>query len=194
MKIGVFGGTFDPPHLAHIAIAEKARDGVQLDRVLFLPAPRPPHKTDHVLTEYRHRVDMLRRAIRGHSGFELSEIETRFEGPSYTTQTLDFLAKENKNAEWFLIIGADSLRDLHTWRDPKRLCRQAKFIVYPRAGCDLSHVDPLFLANMELLDVPHLDLSSTHVRDQAREGRDICDIVPDAVAQYIKANHLYDVT
>ncbi len=192
MNVGVFGGTFDPPHLAHLVIAERAQAAANLDKVLFLPSPRPPHKLDHILSDYPHRLAMVKLAIQGHPAFELSEIETRIPGPSYTTQTLKRLSIENQNCRWFLIIGADSLRDFHTWREPKKLCRQARFVVYPRSGCDVRHVDPLFLSNSKLLDVPNVNMSSTEIRDRVRAGRSIRDLVPESVAAYVLKNRLYE--
>lgn len=191
MKIGVFGGTFDPVHLAHLVVAESARDAAGLDKVFFLPAPHPPHKSIHNLTDFTHRREMVRLAIEGRSEFVLSDIETRLEGPSYTTRTLDALARQHPGVEWFLIMGADSLRDLPTWRDPERLCSQARFIVFPRPDVDTASVKPLFLENTDFLHVPCLDIAATDVRDRIRAGRSVRYLVPDAVIDYIVQNGLY---
>lgn len=191
MKIGVFGGTFDPVHLAHLVVAECARDAAGLDKVIFLPAPRPPHKNMSDLTGYHHRVEMVRRAIDGRPEFVVSDIENRLDGPSYTTRTLDVLAQEYPGSKWFLIMGADSLRDLHTWRDPERLCTQARFIVFPRTEVDTTSVHPSFLMNTEFLDVPYLGLAATDLRERVRTGRTLRYLVPDAVIDYIQRNGLY---
>jgi nicotinate-nucleotide adenylyltransferase len=191
MKIGVFGGTFDPVHLAHLVVAECARDAAGLDKVIFLPAPRPPHKNTNDLTGYHHRVEMVRRAIDGRPEFVVSDIENRLDGPSYTTRTLEILHDEYPGSNWFLIMGADSLRDLHTWRDPERLCTQARFIVFPRSEVDTASVHPSFLMNTEFLNVPYLDIAATDLRERVRTGRTLRYLVPDAVIDYIERNGLY---
>ncbi len=191
MNVGVFGGTFDPIHVAHLFVAEAARESAGLDRVWFLPSFRPPHKNPDELTSFVHRLAMTRLAVEGHPAFEVSDIESRSSDPSYTTHTLELLQREYPDWNWFLILGEDSLCELHTWKDPQVLCRQARFIVFPRPHADRSRVDRQFLDNSVFLDLPELDISATDLRKRIREARSVRYLVPDRVRVYIAQEGLY---
>jgi nicotinate (nicotinamide) nucleotide adenylyltransferase len=134
MRIGVFGGTFDPPHVGHLALAEWAREALRLDRVLFVPAGRPPHKGRRVLTPVAHRVAMTRLAVRGQRAFVVSALEARRNGPSFTVDTLRALRKREPGARIFLLMGADSLAEFPTWRDPAGILGFATLAVAARPG------------------------------------------------------------
>src|SRR5437016_3723431 len=137
MRLGVFGGTFDPVHLGHLILAEQCREQAKLDQVLFVPAARPPHKLDRELTKLQQRVEMLALAISGQPAFKIDEREQKRPGPSYTYATLEELRQDDPSAELFLIVGADSLHDLPGWVQPRRILELATLLVVPRTGWEI---------------------------------------------------------
>src|SRR5262249_2907331 len=132
MRVGVFGGTFDPVHLGHLILAEQCREQGALDRVLFLPAARPPHKQERELTAFDRRVEMLALALAGHTAFAIDELEKERAGPSYTVDTLGLLRQRDPQAELFLILGADSLVDLPFWYEPAKIVELANLLIVAR--------------------------------------------------------------
>lgn len=191
MRVGLFGGSFNPPHLGHLALAETVRDVFGFDRVLWIPARQPPHKPVGALVEARHRLQMTRLAVDDNPGFAVSEIELERNGPSYTVDTLALLQQRRPAWTLHLIIGADSLAGLHTWRRPREILERAHLVVYPRADADLSAVDPAVLERVRFVEAPLLTLSSTDVRARCRDGRSIRYLVPEAVRTYIAEQGLY---
>ena len=193
---GVFGGTFDPIHYAHLAVAEAALSDLGLADVTFIPAGQPPHKTDRVISPAADRVAMVEAAIADNPGFRLSTIEVEREGPSYTVDTLAALAGAGIEP-LALIISMDSLLGLPTWHEPERVLSLATLVVAPREGVDDAPAD--FLAThfpgVEVsaiwLDGPHLRLSASEVRQRAAADRSVRYLVPDAVAAYIGDHALY---
>src|SRR5438270_9725491 len=135
MRLGLFGGTFDPIHLGHLILAEQCREACALDRVWFVVAGTPPHKRGE-RTAVAHRLEMARIAVAGHPAFEVSEIEASRPGPHYSVETLDAVRRERPGDELFFLIGADSLRDLPTWREPAAIARAATIVVVNRPGID----------------------------------------------------------
>ncbi len=133
MRLGIFGGTFDPVHLGHLVLAEHCREQAELDQVWFVPAARPPHKPDRPVTPYHHRVEMLTLAVSGNRAFQVCEIERDRPGPSYTVDTLNEILNGNPAVELFLILGGDSIRDFPNWYQPKRIMELASLLVVPRA-------------------------------------------------------------
>src|SRR3954470_23749902 len=129
MRLGIFGGSFDPVHLAHLIVAEQCREQARLDCVVFVPAARPPHKPDRVLTPLHHRVEMLTLAISGNPAFAIDELEKDRPGPSYTADTLDELRRRDPSSDLWLILGADSLYDLPRWHEPGRILEHAGLLV-----------------------------------------------------------------
>src|SRR6516225_5688584 len=125
MRIGVFGGTFDPVHLGHLILAEQCREQAKLDQVLFVPAARPPHKQDQSLTPFAHRVDMLRLAVAGHPVFQIDELEKNRSGLSYTADTLEELHRREPEGELWLMVGSDCLPDIPGWHEPARMVASA---------------------------------------------------------------------
>jgi len=194
MKLGIFGGTFNPIHQAHLMIAETMRANLKLDRVVFIPAPRPPHKTDEVILSFEHRYAMIELAIQGNERFEVSDIENQRSGPSYTSKTLALLKELHPTDEWYMIIGADSLLQLQTWFEPDQLIRLCAFAIFPRRNYDPRRAEARFLDNSILVDVPMIDYSSSWVRSQIRAGESIRYYVPDAVCEYIDRHQLYKET
>lgn len=190
-RVGLFGGSFNPPHVGHLVVAEGARDAAALDRVLWMPAATPPHKRDDDLPAAEHRLAMTRLATEDHGAFAVSDLELRRAGVSYTVDTLQTLQAEHPGAELLLLIGGDSLAQFHTWREPDEILRRVELLVYPRPGFDLSAVDAAVRRRATVLDRPLLDLSSTAVRDLLRAGRSARYLVPDAVLAYAEEHGLY---
>lgn len=195
--IGVFGGTFDPPHVGHLILADEARGCLKLEKVLWVVTGEPPHKPNRPITEVEHRIAMVRIAINEDSGFYLSRHEVDRPGPHYAADTLAQLTEEQPEEEWAYIMGKDSLRDLHDWHEPERLVRlSARLIVLnrPEVVVDFDLLDeqvPGLSAKLEFLDVPLVDVSSREVRHRAREGEPYRYLVPHGVADYIAEHNLY---
>lgn len=200
MKLGIFGGSFDPIHYGHLLLAESAREQLALDQVWFIPAATAPHKQTKTATSAKQRIEMLELAIAGHAAFHISTIEIDRGGVSYTVDTLQAIKEKQPDAELYLLMGADSLADLLTWREPARICELAWPVVSLRADAPepdfstLGHlVNPARLLQMESLrlQMPIIQLSSTDLRARAAEGRSLRYRTPRAVEQYIRAQALY---
>jgi nicotinate-nucleotide adenylyltransferase len=199
MRIGVFGGTFDPVHQGHLILAEQCREQAGLDRVRFIPAARPPHKQDQAVTPFAHRLEMLRLAVAGNPAFVIDELEKDRPGPSYTVDTLEELHRREPAARLFLLIGSDCLPDLVHWRDPARIGQLADLLVMARSGWSVDHLEQLKAAlhlprelNLaQLVQAPLIDLSSRDLRRRAAEGRSLRYLVPRAVECYIETHRLY---
>jgi nicotinate-nucleotide adenylyltransferase len=190
MRLGVFGGTFDPVHMVHLVLAEQCREQARLDRVLFVPAARPPHKRDVALSPFARRVEMLQLAVSGHPVFQISEIEKDRPGPSFTADTLRALRQQYPDDELFLLIGSDSLRDLPTWYEPEQIAELATLLVVLRPSVPLPGDLPKpFRA--QTVEMPLLEISSRDLRQRVREGRTIRYFVPRAVECYIETHGLY---
>jgi len=191
-RIGVFGGTFDPPHLGHLVLAEWAWARLRRDRVLLVPAGAPPHKLGRRLSEPAHRLAMTRLAVRGNPALAVADLEARRAGPSFTVDTLGTLRARYPGARLFLLMGADSLADFPTWREPERIARLATLVVAarPRPGAARRARLPRG-ARVVHLDNPLVDISSSALRARARARRPLRYLVPDAVAAYIERQRLY---
>jgi nicotinate-nucleotide adenylyltransferase len=187
-RVGVFGGTFDPPHLGHLALAEWARERLELDEVLFVPAGQPPHKRAVRLTGARHRLAMTRLAARGNRAFRVSTIELESATPSYTVETLRRLRAKRPGSRWYLLLGADSLDEFHTWHEPEAIAALATLVVAARPGAGGRRRRR---KGVVLLENPGIDVSSTMVRARARAGRSLRYLVPDPVAAYVARHRLY---
>jgi nicotinate-nucleotide adenylyltransferase len=190
MRVGVFGGTFDPVHLGHLILSEQCREQARLDRVLLIPAPRPPHKLERASTPFAQRVEMLQLAIAGYPVFQVSEMEKDRPGPSYTVDTLRQLRDQQPDDELFLLIGSDCLPDLPRWHEPLQIAELATLLVVSRPGWPV----PLQLPErfrIQVIDTPLIDIASSHLRERVRLGRSIRYLVPRAVECYIQAHRLY---
>jgi nicotinate-nucleotide adenylyltransferase len=191
VRIGILGGTFDPVHLGHLLLAECAREELSLDEVLLVPAREPWRKSHRAITAAEHRLAMLELAIAGNDGFGISDIELRRPGPTYTADTLEALAGERLDDEFYFIVGADALADLPQWHEPQRVVAHALLAVAPRAGLDAE----VALAGMEdrvrRFNAPRIEISSTEIRARVAAGRSIRYQVPHAVAAYIASHGLY---
>lgn len=190
MKVGILGGSFDPPHLGHLAIAQRATDQLGLDRVLFIPTHRSPHKRDRNMTAARHRLAMVRLAVRGNTAFRVSALEVRKGGLSYTVETLRHVRNLLPGAELYFILGEDNLAQFHRWYRPREIAALARLVVYPRPG---SQTHPRRRSGFTLrwLKGPLLDLSSSEIRVLAERGSSVRYLVPDGVHRYIVNHRLY---
>jgi len=190
-RLGVFGGTFDPPHLGHLLVAEAAREVLYLDRVLFVPARVPPHKVGRRVTDARVRLEMLRAALRG-SGFRIETLELDRPGPSFTVDTLRALHSRDPRAELFLVVGADSLRDLPLWREPRAILDEATLAVARRPGSPAAARLPAgFRGRLRRLQGPAVDIASSDLRARVARGASIRFQVPAAVERIVRARGLY---
>lgn len=192
MRIGLFGGTFDPIHIGHLIIAETVRDVLKMDKIIFIPAVNPPHKQGKLITSSVHRIAMIRLAIANHADFQLSEIEVVREGISYTFDTIKIFQELYPAGEMVFLMGADSLRELHTWHKPEQLVKMIKTVVFPRPSVDLDQVDPFFFDHIDFINAPLIGISSSEIRQNVRSERSIRYLVPDSVAEYIQENRLYN--
>lgn len=203
MKVGVFGGTFDPVHLGHLIMAEQCREQAALDQVLFVPAAVPPHKRQQPITSFSHRVEMLTLAISGHPAFRIEELEKDREGPSYTVDTLTQLQQARPGDELFFIIGSDSLADLPIWYQPKRILELATLVVVERADWPLFssrellealQLDENFPLKYQVVEGPLITISSRDLRKRVAQIRSVRYMVPRAVEAYIADKGLYAAT
>jgi nicotinate-nucleotide adenylyltransferase len=190
-RIGIFGGTFDPPHNGHIAIAEQAKKQLGLECVWFIPAYIPPHKYQHSSTSSQHRLKMTKLAISGKKEFWVSAIELRRRGISYTIDTLKAFKRRFPETELVLIIGADNLIQFNDWKSPKTILQLASLAVYKRKGFNLSlkHRAIDFI----VLKGRMLQVSSTEIRNRIEKGLPIRVLVPNPIALYIKRHSLYRI-
>ncbi len=187
-RIGVLGGTFDPPHRGHVRMAVAAREVLGLDRVFFSPAPHPPHKRDEPLSAWTHRCAMTLAAIQGEDGLALTGIE-QDTGPSYTVDLLR-AASARTGADLYFIMGADSLADLAAWHQPREILGLCTLVVFPRDGRPVR-VPVDGPAALVVFESPRVDVSSSAVRAALEAGTAPGDALPAAVSAYIEHNRLY---
>jgi len=195
MRLGLFGGTFDPIHLGHLILAEQCRQACSLDRLWFVVAGAPPHKPGE-RTSVNHRLEMARIAVAGNPAFEVSEIEANRPGPHYSVETLETVRQQHPSDELFFLIGADSLADLPNWREPERIARLATIVVANRPGIDLTQpqtVPDLGPEAKEVIfvNIPPIGIASHVLRREKAEGKSIRYQVPRGVEAYIQAHQLY---
>lgn len=196
-RLGIFGGTFDPVHIGHLIVAEQCREAARLDRVLFMPAARPPHKLDEEITPFAQRVEMLSLAIAGQPAFAIDQREKDRAGPSFTVDTLTQIHEQHPNTELFLIIGADTLHDFPGWYRPERILQLATLLVVDRPNDEgvarpvrnASDSGPLPPATR--VDMPLIGVASTDIRNRMRSGRSIRFLTPRPVEIYIQEKGLY---
>ena len=196
-SIGIFGGTFDPPHLGHLILAAEALSQLQLTRVLWVLTPQPPHKPECPITSFPHRLEMLKRAIGTAPGFELSTIEIDRPGPHYTIDTIDLLQTRFPSARLVLLIGGDSLRELPAWNRPDELITAVNALgIMRRPGdeIDLQTLEgslPGLSAKVRFVNAPLLEISSSSIRQHIASGGHFRYYLSPAVYDYIQQINLY---
>jgi len=200
MRLGVYGGSFDPIHLGHLLLAESCREAAGLEEIWFIPAAQSPHKQGRAITAARHRLEMVRLALEDRRDFIPCSHEIDRGGVSYTVDTLEWIHARTPGAELFLLLGADSLVDLPRWRSPHRICELALPLVVGRPGVrppdfqTLASVMPpsrVEAARTAFVEMPLVSFSSSDLRQRVARGQSIRYQTPASVAAYIEANGLY---
>ncbi len=196
LRLGVLGGTFDPPHYGHLALAGHAREQLGLERVLWVPAGDPWRKPGTAVTPGEHRLAMLRLALAGNDAFEISTLEVDRPGPSYTVETLAALHRERPEHELFFLLGADALRDLPAWHEAPRILELAFLGATAREGARPSEAELEALMSglstrVVWFEMPRLDISASDIRRRAARGESLRSLVPPAVEAYIQQHKLY---
>lgn len=195
-RLGLLGGTFNPPHLGHLLLGESAREQLGLERVLFLPAGQPPHKEGEPVTAPHHRLAMTRLAIESNPSFEVNTTDIKRPPPHYTSTLLPLIAATYPGHELWLLVGGDSLRDLPTWHHPREVIVHTRLGVLARPGAqyDWSHLEravPGVRAKTTILEGPSIAISSTQIRAWATTGRSLRYLLPEPVRAYILREELY---
>jgi nicotinate-nucleotide adenylyltransferase len=196
-RIGLFGGTFDPPHLGHLILASEAQSQLDLTRLLWTLTPEPPHKRDQPLTSVDHRLAMVKLAIADNPDFELSRLELDRPGPHYTLDTVKLIADQNPEAEIVPIIGEDSLRDLPKWHRPKELLYACHWVGVMRRPEDKANLEELeqelpgIRSKVHYVDAPLLEIASREIRSRIANGEAFRYYLPKPVYEYIEQQHLY---
>ncbi len=192
-RIGIFGGTFDPVHIAHLAMAEWAREDLRLNKVVFIPNRIPPHKTTFAVTSPECRLEMLELATAGNPYFSISTIELDRDGPSYTVDTLRSLRQTSgfADADLFLIIGADNLVEFDQWQSAGEIQKLCVLVVYPRYGVQIEKARSIYSERAIFLKAPLLELASTEIRRRLTAGHSIRYLVPEPVFDYIELSTVY---
>lgn len=196
-RIGIFGGTFDPPHIGHLILAAEACDQLGLARVLWVLTPNPPHKTGRVISPLAVRLELVEAALAGDPRFEVSRVEIDRDGPHYSADTVQILARQNPGAELFYLMGGDSLHDLPTWMRPGEFiaCLTGIGVMRrPQDFVDLPWLErklPGITAKVHFVDAPLIEISSTTIRERVAQGRHYAYFLPPAVREIIEAKGLY---
>ena len=194
-KYGIMGGTFNPIHLEHLYIAYEAKEQLNLDKVIFMPAGNPPHKKVTII-DAKFRYEMVRRAIEGYEGFEINSYEIEKNGYSYTYETLNVL--KEVNLKLYFIAGADSLMDIEKWKNTKEVLNNCTFVVFNRGEFNREtlksqkeYLENKYQAEIVLLDIMSIDISSTIIRKRIKEEKKVDFFLPNKVLEYINYNNLY---
>ncbi|WP_055668323.1 nicotinate-nucleotide adenylyltransferase [Desnuesiella massiliensis] len=198
MKIGVFGGTFDPIHNGHLYIANEALKKLNLDQVIFMPSGNPPHKIKKVITDGNIRYEMVNMAVRDYKLFGVSDYEIRKQGLSFTFETLEYLNKLYENSTLYFITGADCLIDLHTWKAIDRILNACTFVVFNRPGYSKedilkqkSIIEERFNKEIIFIELLNLEISSSYIRNSIKENLRVDYFLPSGVYNTIEALDLY---
>ncbi len=189
MRLGLFGGRFDPPHIGHLLVAQGALEALRLDRLLFLPSPTPPHKPAVAGAEARYDMTVI--ATADHPNFFVSRLELARPGPSYTFDTVTEVREAHPQAQLFFITGTDAYREIHTWHRAEELVHSVNMVAAPRPGYTLEVLRSPFRERVQVLDTRLCEVSSTEVRARLAEGRPVRYLVPKALESYLVKHHLY---
>lgn len=185
-KIGILGGTFDPPHFGHLLIASEILHNMQLSEVWFIPNQIPPHKTERHFSDSRHRLNMLKLAIKDHDQFKINTVELEREGPSYTYDTIQLLREQYPDNSFYFIIGADMIEYLPHWHKIDEIVKLVSFIGVKRQGFKTETNYPV-----KEIEIPMFDVSSTMLRERLNKNESTAYLLPEDVKRYIEGNHLY---
>ncbi|MBD1372872.1 nicotinate-nucleotide adenylyltransferase [Hazenella sp. IB182357] len=193
MRIGIFGGTFDPIHIGHLLLAEQAMTYGQLDEVWFIPAGEPPHKRDKQITNAHHRFNMLELALADHPRFKCLRIELERIGPSYTVDTVVQLGVQHPNVQFFLLIGADMVKDLPNWYKIKKTLQFVQVIALGRPGYAIEALPSFIQDKVHFIpDAIEMNVSSSWIRKKINQHQTTRYLIPERSYQYLKENHLYE--
>jgi len=191
VRIGVFGGTFDPPHVGHLLIAADAREALRLDRLIFVPAAAQPLKVHRpAIASAQDRLEMVRLAVADDANYVVDEAEIDRKGLSYTVDTLEHLSGRFPGAQLFLLLGQDTLESFEKWKNPERIRELATLTVMRRAGASGSRVDTV-VEGVTTVSTRRVDVSSTEIRERLHTGKSIKGFVPESVERFIEARGLY---
>lgn len=193
MDIGLFGGSFNPPHVAHLIVAEIARDQLGMDEVWWIPNATPPHKSHDELATVEHRLAMTRRATADNAAFRVCDTEVQRSGVSYTVETVRALQEQYPDTDFGLLLGSDSLDHFGEWHRPGEIADRVPLVVYKRPGVIDEVPEPRFANRVRFVSAPVMEVSGTEIRSRRRAGRSIRYLVPEAVRTYIDDNNLYRV-
>ena len=193
MKVCLFGGTFDPPHLGHLIIAQTIFEAENFDQIVFVPAYQPPHKNGIKISPVDQRLEMLNIAIKENPNFIMSDLEIERKGLSYSIDTIMEYKKQNnlKSNELFYLMGSDSLKQFKKWKDPKMIIDESRVIVAIRPGFRPSDIPNWILAKIQFASIPRIEISSTTIRERWVDDKTIRYMVTESVWQYINKNKLY---
>ena len=187
-RIGILGGTFDPVHIGHLILAQEAYIRLHLEKVVFVPAAMPPHKDPKSVTPASHRLRMVELAVAGDPRFEVSDVELKRSGRSYTIDTLRYMKSLWPEARLFLLIGADNLRELPTWKEYEALFRLSRIVVAHRPGAEPGGE---LMDRVQFLPIPMVAISASEIRKRVSKGEPVRYLVPPEVERYIEEQGLY---
>lgn len=197
-KIGIMGGTFNPIHFGHLFLAENAYEQIGLDQILFMPSKNPPHKVKLETVSDQQRTDMIGLAIQDNPHFSISTMELEREGMTYTADTLTILEKEKQDSHYYFIVGADSLFMMQNWYQPQTLFKLCTIVAASRDNVvkeqlekQSEYLKQQFKANILLLDMPTIQISSANIRERVAQGKSVRYYLPEKVLEYIRDNKLY---
>ena len=199
MRIGLFGGTFDPIHLGHLILAERCREEAGLEEVWFLPSYVPPHKAERAITRFEQRCEMVALATTGQPAFRVERIEKELPPPSFTSETLAELHSRHPEHEFSLVIGGDSLLEFPTWHEPRKILELARLVAVPRPGADPVTTEqlaaqlnlPADRVRLQLVECPDIAIASRDIRARVRAGQTIRFLVPRSIEEYVRERKLY---
>lgn len=191
MDIGLFGGSFNPPHVAHLIVAEVARDQFGFDEVWWIPNATPPHKPQDELAEVNHRLEMTQRAVEDNPAFRVCDIEVERSGVSYTVETVRVLQEQRPDTDFALLIGSDSLDHFAEWHKPDEIAERVPLVVYKRPGVIDAVPESRFANHVRFVSAPVMEVSGTEIRSRCSADRSIRYLVPESVRAYIEEHELY---
>lgn len=197
-RYGIIGGTFDPIHYAHLYIAYEAKEQLDLDEVIFMPAGQQPLKAENKVTDAKLRYEMVKEAIKPYDEFSISDYEIEKQGLSYTYKTLEHYKNLNKESELFFITGADCLINLEKWKEVSKIFEMCTFVVFARGGIDTDEleikkkeIEDKYRGSIVILKLKELEISSTDIRQRIRDGKRVDFFIPKKVNDFIIKNNLY---